>query len=235
MKTLSAFFLTLVAALAVPHAAAQSRYNVGDTVANFTLTDRATGRPVNLTDFAGKVVLLEWFTWWCPYCQAAAGQIGPGIVRYYADRGGNAAGLPVLHVSLNLQSGQETQTQQFVTAYQLGLVVNDFNRALANRFQSGGQPIFAVINGVAGSPSNKQWELIYSQLGYGTTQAPITDLRRAIDTVRAPVAVTAPPTPVVPPPVVLIVFHIFFAGHRELLRSGSSACAWPVVRSPSNC
>ena len=63
-----ALCIALAALLAAPHAAAQTRYAVGDTVANFTLTDRATGRAVSLADFAGKVVLLEWFAWWCPYC-----------------------------------------------------------------------------------------------------------------------------------------------------------------------
>ncbi len=191
----SFLLLLLAAVLVAPRATGQTRYAVGDIVANFTLTDRATGRPVSLTDFAGKVVLLEWFAWWCPFCQAAAAQIEPGIVRYYAGRGGNAAGLPVLHVSVNLQPGQEAQTQQFVTAYRLGLVLNDFDRALANRFQSGGQPIFAVINGVAGSASHRPWELVFSQLGYGSTQAPIADLQRAIDSVRAPA-----PAPVTMPP-----------------------------------
>ena len=173
-------------------------YRVGGTVQNFTLTDRATGRPVNLTDFAGKIVFLEWFAWWCPFCQAAAPQVRSGIVDYYAARGGNPAGLPVLHVAVNLQGGQEPQTQQFISAYGLGQTLNDFNRAVADRFQTGGQPIFAIINGVAGSQSHRQWELVFTQLGYGSTQAPITDFRRAIDSVRAAAPVAPPPPP--PPP-----------------------------------
>jgi thiol-disulfide isomerase/thioredoxin len=207
MKTFTASFVVLLALLAAPRAAAQSRYTVGQTVANFTLTDRATGRPVQLTDFAGKIVFLEWFAWWCPFCQAAAAQIEPGIVRAYAAKGGNPAGIPVLHVSLNLQPGQEPQTQQFVDSYKLGQVLNDFDRGLANRFQSGGQPIFAIINGVAGSTSHKQWELVFSQLGYGSTQAPLAAMQAAIDSVRAPtaVAVTPPAIPVTPvPPVAQI-------------------------------
>jgi len=172
-------------------------YRVGDTVQNFTLTDRATGRQVGLEDFSGKIVFLEWFAWWCPFCQAAAPQVRSGIVDHYAARGGNPAGLPVLHVAVNLQAGQETQTQQFVDAYGIGLTLNDFNRALANRFQPGGQPIFAIINGVAGSLSHRQWELVFSQLGYGSTQAPITDFRRAIDSVRA-AATVEPPAGVAP-------------------------------------
>ena len=201
-------------------------YRTGEVVQNFTLTDRATGRAVSLADFAGKIVFLEWFAWWCPFCQAAAPQVRSGIVDYYSSRGGNPAGLPVLHVSVNLQGGQELQSQQFIDAYRLGQTLNDFNRAVADRFQVGGQPIFAIVNGVAGSASHRQWELVFTQLGYGSTQAPIADLRRAIDGVRA-AAVVVPPVvtppvvtaPVVTPPVVVppVAAPALAAGPRDLV------------------
>ena len=212
--------LVLLLALAGTALPAQAqRYRTGDTVQNFTLTDRATGRAVSLADFAGKIVFLEWFAWWCPFCQAAAPQVRSGIVDYYSARGGNPAGLPVLHVAVNLQGGQEPQTQQFVSAYGLGQTLNDFNRTVADRFQTGGQPIFAIINGVAGSGSHRQWELVFSQLGYGSTQAPIADFRRAIDGVRAA-------APVVPPPVTppTVAAPALAAGPRDLtVRPGQLA------------
>jgi hypothetical protein len=40
--------------------------------------------------------------------------------------------------------------------------------------------------------------LVFNQLGYGSTQAPIADLQRAIDSVRAPAVVTPPVIPVTP-------------------------------------
>lgn len=191
MKTFPLLF-ALVGLLVSPATPARAAiYRTGEVVQNFTLTDRATGRSVNLTDLAEKIVFLEWFAWWCPFCQAAASQVRSGIVDYYAARGGNPAGLPVIHVALNLQSGQEADTQRFITAYGLGQTLNDFNRAVANRFQTGGQPIFAILNGVTNSSSHQPWELIFTQLGYGSTQAPIADFRNAIDRVRA--ASAAPP------------------------------------------
>ncbi len=219
------FHLLILAALAFAVSPAHAAiYRTGEVVQNFTLTDRATGRPVNLTDLAGKIVFLEWFAWWCPFCQAAAPQVRSGIVDYYNSRGGNPAGLPVLHVSLNLQSSQETDTQRFINSYGLGQTLNDFNRAVADRFQAGGQPIFAIINGVAGSASHKQWELVFTQLGYGSTQAPITDFRRAIDGVRAAAAVVPPTTtpPTVTPPTVAA--PALAAGPRDLtVRPGQLA------------
>lgn len=172
--------------VAVVPARAQ-HYEVGDIVENFTLTDRATGQPVQLTDYDGKVVFLEWFAWWCPFCQAAAAQTGTGIPAV------NSRGVPVAHVNVNLQGGAETETQQFIDFYHLGQVLNDFSRTVADRFQTGGQPIFAVVNGVANSPGHEQWELVYSHLGYGELDTPIDSFLAAINSVRA--AVEVPPSP----------------------------------------
>ncbi len=168
-------------------------YTVGSVVENFSLTDRATGKPVQLTDFAGKIVVLDWFAWWCPFCQAAAPQLLTGIDEWYAARGGNPTGIPVVHVGVNLQSGQESQTQNFVTRAKLDLVLQDFNRALANRVATDGQPIFAIINGVTNSPSHKPWQLLYSRRGYGQTTFPVADFRAAIDSVKAPAVVPLTP------------------------------------------
>ncbi len=169
-------------------------YKVGSVVNNFTLVNRADGKPVQLKDFEGKIVVLDWFAWWCPYCQAAAPQLLTGIDEWYATRKGNPAGIPVIHVGVNLQPGQEPQTQNFVNRAQFPLVLQDFNRVVANQFASGGQPIFAIINGVTNSPNRKAWELLYSRLGYGETTFPVAGFRAAIDGVQAPV-----PLPSLPP------------------------------------
>lgn len=193
MKTFLGRLLLLAALCSVPMPGRAALYTVGSVVENFSLTDRATGKPVQLTDFAGKIVVLDWFAWWCPFCQAAAPQLLSGIDEWYAARGGNPAGIPVVHVGINLQPGQEAQTQNFVTRAKLELVLQDFNRALANRVATDGQPIFAIINGVTNSPTHKPWQLLYSRRGYGQTTFPVADFRAAIDAVKAPVVV--PPTP----------------------------------------
>lgn len=187
-----AFLLLVLLPVFTVHA---QRYQEGDVVDDFSIIDRATGNSVNLYDLEGKIIFLEWFAWWCPFCQAAASQVEPGIVDYYKSRGGNANGVEFVHVAINLQGSSETSTQAFIDAYNLGMVWNDFDRSIANRFQSGGQPIFAIINGVKGSPSHDQWELVYSRLGYGDLSAPIATFRAEIDSVQAGVVIEndAPP------------------------------------------
>ena len=195
------FLGVLLFALAIfksASAASAALYKVGDVVENFSLINRDTGQAMQLTDFEGKIVLFDWFAWWCPFCQAAAPQLLAGIDNYYRDRNGSLAGIPVVHVGVNLQSNQETQTQNFINRAGLEIVLQDFNRTVTRRFANSGQPIFAIINGVANSPGHKQWELIYSRLGYGQTQFPVADFRAAIDSVPAPPAVT--PVTITSPP-----------------------------------
>lgn len=37
---------------------------VGELARDFTLNDRATGKPVRLSDFAGKIIFLDLFAYW---------------------------------------------------------------------------------------------------------------------------------------------------------------------------
>jgi len=59
-------FAVLALALASPALAV----DVGAKAPAFTLTDLA-GKPVSLSDFRGRVVVLEWFNPGCPYVRAA--------------------------------------------------------------------------------------------------------------------------------------------------------------------
>ncbi len=155
----------LALALLAPLAGRAQFYRAGDIVQPFSLINRATGQPLTRDDLTGRIIFIEWFAWWCPFCQIASTTVGPALHSAYP--GGTPAGLQVLHVGVNLQAGAEAQTANFLNNADFDLVLNDFTRALAGRFQTGGQPIFAIINGVAGSPTHDQWELLLHQNGYG--------------------------------------------------------------------
>jgi thiol-disulfide isomerase/thioredoxin len=180
-------------------------YRVGDTVTNFTFVARQSftrpdgavvpaGSSVHLSDFAGRIVFLEWFAVWCPYCVAAAPQVKTGIVDWYATRNGNSNGVPVLHIAVNQEAASfyQTQTDSFITREGFNPVVNDYDSIGTNRvrfmFQSSGQPIFVVINAVTNSPTHRPWQLLVNHLGYGDTDfnQELTNFRAIIDTVQLP-------------------------------------------------
>lgn len=189
-----------------PHLAEAATYQVGQSVTNFSLVARRqftrpdgtvvpAGATVRLSDFAGRVVFLEWFAVWCPYCVAAAPQVDTGIVDWYANRGGNPYSVPVLHIAVNQESRStyQSQTDSFITQQGFNPVVNDYDSTSTNRvrflFQSTGQPIFVVINGVTNSPSHQPWQLLVNHLGYGDTDfnQELANFRAIIDTVQPPV------------------------------------------------
>lgn len=199
--------LMALALITVLDSASAATYRVGDTVTNFTFVARRqftradgttvpAGGQVNLTDFAGRIVFLEWFAVWCPFCVAAAPQVETGIVDWYAARGGNPQGVPVLHVAVNQEPAgfYQSQTDNFITQQGFNPVVNDYGPGLGTnrvrfQFQSSGQPIFVVINGVTNSPSHRPWQLLVNHLGFGDTQfgTELASFRTMIDAVQAPV------------------------------------------------
>ncbi len=186
--------------------AGATTYQVGNTVADFTFVARRAftnngvvipaASAVHLRDFTGKIVFLEWFAVWCPYCVAAAPQVKSGIVDYYKSRGGNPYGVPVLHIAVNQEplASYQSQTDSFITQQGFNPVMNDYDTATTNRvrftFQTSGQPIFVIINCLTNSPSHKPWQLLVNHLGYGQTDfsQELANDRAIINTVQPPVS-----------------------------------------------
>ena len=65
-SSLLALSLAALSLAIVPGSA--SALNVGDTAPDFTVTS-SDGKPVKLSDYQGKVVVLEWFNEGCPFVQ----------------------------------------------------------------------------------------------------------------------------------------------------------------------
>ncbi len=184
-------------------------YQPGDIVTNlpfiarqqFTRPDGTVvpaGAEVHIKDFAGRVVFLEWFAVWCPYCVAAAPQVRTNISDWYAARGGNPYGVPVLHIAVNQESAYyyQTQTDSFAAQQGFNPIFNDYGVPGSNpvrfAFQTSGQPIFVVINCVTNSPSHQPWQVLVNYLGYGQRDfdATLAGFRSIINTVQP--AIIAP-------------------------------------------
>ncbi len=188
--------------------ASAAPYQVGDTVTNLTFTVRReftrpdgaivpAGSQARIQDFAGHVVFLEWFAVWCPFCIAAVPQIDAGIRGWYESRSGNPYGVPVLHLFVNQESGVgfQNRTSTYIKdkLSSSTIVFNDYGIPGSNpvraAFQSSGQPIFAVINGITNSPTHQPWQVLVNHRGYGETDfgQEILNFRAAIDAVQPPV------------------------------------------------
>ena len=220
LKQLARPLLLALLVLETAPAANAALYQTGQSVTNnfyfvarkaFTRPDGTTvpvGGRVYIRDFAGRIVFLEWFAVWCPYCVAAAPQVTTGIVNWYGARGGNPYGVPVLHIAVNQESSASYQssTDNFVNQQAFNPVVNDYDGASINpvrfMFQSGGQPTFVIINGVTNSPTHAPWQILVNEQKYGTTDfnTTLAGYRAIIDTVQPPVVLPPPPLLTVPRP-----------------------------------
>jgi hypothetical protein len=138
---------------------------------------------------------------------AAAGQTATGIRDYYQNLKGNAHGLPVLHVAVNMEdlASYQSQTETFIAQHRFDPVCNDYVRSNNVTYNDGfvrlqlqpsnQRPVFAVINGVANSPTHAQWQLLVNQGSFGETDfsQEIAAWRTIIDSVKAPAPRLAPP------------------------------------------
>ncbi len=94
------------------------------------------------------------------------------------------------------------RTLRFAEATGLELVADGSDLAAflqffpPSRARSGGSD-FVVVSGVSNSPSHQLWEIIYLRTHYNRPfRDSVSDMRRAIDSVQAPVV---PPEPAMPP------------------------------------
>ena len=205
IRLLKNWQLPLLLALAILSGTqkAAALYQTGDVVTNFSFIARQSftrpdgtvvpaGARTYIKDFAGRVVFLEWFAVWCPYCQAAAPQVKTGIVDWYAARGGNPYGVPVLHIAVNQEASTayKNATDNFVTQQGFNPVVNDYDATTVNTvrflFQTGGQPTFVILNCLTNSPSHQPWSVLVNEQKYGVTDfnTTLAGYRALIDTVQ---------------------------------------------------
>jgi thiol-disulfide isomerase/thioredoxin len=157
---------------------------VGKISSGFTLPHHYTGQPVRLSDFAGQIVVLDYFAYWCSACEESSPIIEREIQAYYA-ASGNPSRIPVTVLAVNEDPTNPENTEKFIKNAGLQLVADDY--ALESYFQfitpdAFSATLYVIINGVAGSPSHKQWEVIYRQNSF-EGHAP---MREAIDRVQAP-------------------------------------------------
>lgn len=78
--------LLFVAAMAIAPATVRASSHVGDVMADFTLLD-TTGAPVSLYQFAGDVIVVNFFATWCPGCNDEAQSLEHEIWRTYRQYG----------------------------------------------------------------------------------------------------------------------------------------------------
>ncbi len=180
MRNRSFSVFVLVGCVGVSAAAYGGLLQVGDLATDFALVRHGTTDVVNLYDYEGSVLVLDFFAYWCPHCKVAAAELHPGIVDYYAQRGGNPDGLPVQLIPISVDNRDPSAVDQFARDYHLEFVLDDPQYAAFSVYGDGYIPHLTIINGAANA-NHAQWEILFSEAGYYSGQ--VTSLRSLIDSV----------------------------------------------------
>lgn len=117
---------------------------------DFTLQDMS-GRSVRLSDYRGKVVLLEFWASWCGPCRMSA----PGLEKLhkaYQDKG-----LVILAVSVDQGGWDNVQT--FISEFGLTYTVLKGTDEVSSEYQVRSIPMLLVLN--------KEGRIIKRYLGFG--------------------------------------------------------------------
>ena len=162
---------------------------VGDTMADFQVVKWQSAETMKLEDFKGRIVILLFFN---PYqeqfTREPAKVLQQQVLDYYEGRGGNADGIPVTLLSLNIYPvGGEAQTNRIISYAGLKQVaIDDATKATSALQQLDYDllPLAVILNGVEDSPSHKLWEIVHMDEDFGTSR--VNSFRTKVDSIRAP-------------------------------------------------
>lgn len=158
-------------------------YIEGNIASDFTLPLHGTSTSVSLSDYDGHIIVLDFWAYWCTPCKTASAELEPYIQQYYQNLGGNPSGIPVSTLSINIESSNPSETQEYIDTYGLETVLDDFSQTVFYSYSEGYVPQIAIINGAAGA-NYDQWEILYNSAGYASGM--YESFRTIIDTVVVP-------------------------------------------------
>ena len=143
---------------------------------SFELNKFGSDESVKLDDFAGGIVVLDFFAYWCVPCRKVSSELEEHVQRFYAAKGGNAGGFQVQVISMNIEQRRDAKTRQYIKQTGVSLVLDDIDGKVYQLLNGRGIPYVVVLTETAGSI----WKISYSHTGYEGFEK----VRQVIDSIR---------------------------------------------------
>ena len=137
--------------------------------------------PDSLENYEGKIIIITYYTPWCPTCASVARQVGRDVSKYFVDNGGASSnGIEVVSLLLSTEVGggsndSTTMSIANLNHYHKGGLDStntrmdpregfEFFRGQAiTSWPVGDRRRVVIINGSQNSASHEPWEILYNE------------------------------------------------------------------------
>jgi thiol-disulfide isomerase/thioredoxin len=160
VKRIIVLFIVVIALLAgCTDKGGQSNTAVSD----FSLKDM-NGKTVRLSDYKGKVVLLEFWATWCPPCRASV----PGLEKLhkaYKDKG-------LVLIAVTMDMGGDDEVRSYIKESGITYTVLKGTEDVAAKYQVRSIPMMLVLN--------KEGKITKRYIGMGSDEDLETDIKASL-------------------------------------------------------
>ena len=121
---------------------------------------------IQLADFRGRIVILDFFAYWCITCRPATKSLEQEVQQYYARKGGNPNGIGVELIGVNIESERPDLTAQYIQETGLKVVGQDPDGKLLKSMGGESLPFIVILDGTGANTEQNRWIIRYQSMGY---------------------------------------------------------------------
>ena len=164
----------------------------GKEIEGFKVLRWDSGASVNLNDFWGGIVVLDFFAYWCLPCLGASAELEKQVQQFFDTTSGNSAGHSVRVISINVERDHPEKTVAFLRRTGASFVLDDTDGEIFRRFEGRDLPFIVILDGTSINNQRGGWRIVYRNEGYAKIREIIDSIGHRRETLSRVDAKTLP-------------------------------------------